>query len=443
VNVDVVRDTAVGVLLRVFEQDAYLAIALDRALRRKPVSQRGRRFLTHLVYGTVRYKLLCDFILERLVHEPLDKLPPAIRAVLRMGVFQALFCKQVTFPSMVHTSVDLARRRGHAGVARLANAVLRRAPRDLSEVPFPDRARDPAAYLSLRYSMPRWLIEEWISEHGEAGTEALCCAFNREAPTTIRVNTLKATPEQLAADLGQAGYAPRKLTPIPEELTLDRGLPPANAKLFSTGCFMIQDPASMLPPHLLEPEPGQRVLDLCAAPGGKTTHIAQLAGDNARVVALDIHPARLGLVRENTDRLGVTCVSPLCGDGTAPPLRPQFDRVLVDAPCSGLGTLRRHPDLKWRADPAVRESLGRLQARLLRSGVEFCKNGGLIVYSVCTTTRRETLAVVRAVLETERVEPEDGPEWLDPWKIDRGRYQTHPAEEELDGFFLTRLRKVS
>lgn len=440
-DVDIVRDTAVGVLLRVFFEGAYLSIALDKALRRADVSERGRRFLTQLVYGTVRYKLLCDHVLAERLHQPLDQLPRPVLVVLRMGVYQSLFLNQVTFPAMVHTSVELARRRGHAGMARVANAVLRRAPKSLDEVVLPPREADLAAHLSVRHSMPDWLVRQWIAEFGEARAEAVCEALNSEAPTTIRVNTLKTDVESLLTAFNEKEPRAAKRTIIPEELTLLAGLPPARSKWFAEGDFLIQDTASMLPAHLLEPKAGERVLDLSAAPGGKSTHLAQLAGDRAVVAAMDIHPGKLGLVRENADRLGIENVLPFCGDGTAPPLRPEFDRVLVDAPCSGLGTLRRHPDLKWRTQPDMPGRLARLQAELLRSAVHLCKNGGLIVYSVCTFTRTETTDVARAVTEAEDVVLEEGPKWLSQWQTSPGQYRILPEKEGLDGFFLIRLRK--
>ncbi len=442
-SVDVVRDTAVNVLVRVLHEGAYLNIAVDKALRRRDLSERGRRFMTQLAYGTVRHKLLCDHVLERLVRDPLDKLPPPILNILRMGVFQTLFCSQVTFPSMVHTSVDLAKYRGHAGLAKLANAVLRRVPQSLDEVSFPHREERLVDYLSVRYSIPRWLVGEWITELGENAAEALCAESNTEATPVIRVNTLKTTAEKLMADLVKQECAVEKRTSVPEELTLTGGMPPARVKLFRDGHFFVQDTASMLPPHLLEPKSGERVLDICAAPGGKTTHIAQLANGEAFVVAADVHAGKLRLVRENAERLGVSVSASVCADGSAPPFAAEFDRVLVDAPCSGLGTLRRHPDLKWRVMPETRASLSQLQRALLRSGVALCKNGGVVVYSVCTISRQETIEVVRDIIETENVAPETGPEWMKTWQKAPGQYQTYPQEGGLDGFFLMRFRKGS
>jgi len=440
--VDAVRDAAVGVLLRVFEDGAFLDAALDKAVRRRKPSERGRRFLTQLVYGTTRHKLLCDHVLSSLVRQPLDDLPGPIRAILRMGVFQSLFCRQVTFPSMVHTSVDLAKRRGHAGTARLVNAVLRRAPQGVDEVDLPP-PEDRARHLSVRFSVPEWLVAEWLASHGHATAESLCEAAASEAPVMLRTNTLKTTPAQLMAALGRTGCVAAQRTPIPEEVTLLSGPYPTRAKLFAQGHCFIQDGASMLPAHLLEPRPGNRVLDLCAAPGGKTTHIAALVQGQAAIVAMDVRPDKLRRVQENAERLGTPGIHLVAADGAQPPARPGFDRVLVDAPCSGLGTLRRHPDLKWRTSPGDRERLTRCQVALLRSAVTLCKNGGVVVYSVCTFTPEETVGVVTTALDGGGVELEDGPEWLNPWKIETGQYRILPQEGGLDGYYLTRLRKVS
>ena len=442
--VDHVRDAAAGVLLRVFEHGAYLNLALDAAIRRKRFSPRGRRFLTQLVYGTARHKLLCDHVLENLVRQPLADLPRPIHTVLRMGVFQGLFCNQVTRPAMVHTSVELAKKRGHAGTARLVNAVLKRTPESLDDVRFPDREGDLDGYLSVRYSVPRWLVKQWVEEHGRETAEGLCVASCEEAPVTVRANTAKTRPDALIEGLAATGCMAEKRTAVPEEVTVVAGEPPARSRLFREGHFLVQDPASMLPPHLLEPQPGELVLDLCAAPGGKTTHIAQLTAGWARVVAVDVHARKLGLVRQSAEQLGVAGIALVCGDGRRPPLAGGFDRALVDAPCTGLGTLRRHPDLKWRIGPEDAARLAEVQRALLRSAIELCKNGAVIVYSVCTFSAAETTAVVRSILEEGRVEfDESAPEWLKQHHIGKGRYRILPHAGGLDGFFLTRLRKVS
>jgi len=443
VPVDIVRDTAIDVLLRVFDRGVFLDVSLNKSIQRKQLSERGRRFLTQLVYGTVRNVRLCDHVLESIVDQPLKKLPLAIHLILRMAVFQSLFCNQVTHPAMVHTSVDLAKKRGHAGLARLTNAVLRRCPKTLEEIRFPDKQNDFHNYLGIRYSVPDWLVARWEREFGTEEAERLCEMSCSQAPVTIRVNTQRTTIEELQEKLRKTGLIVTKGSIVPEELTVAGGLPPARSKFFQEGYFIVQDAASMAPVHLVAPEPGECVLDMCAAPGGKTTHLAQLAADRARIVALDSGIYRVRDVVDNADRLGMTGVRVVVGDGVRPPFAGPFDRVLVDAPCSGLGTLRRHPDLKWRIQEEDIVELAERQLALLRSAIGLCKNGGLIVYSVCTFSSDETTDVLSSVLADGCVQLEDGPEWLKEWKIDRGTYRILPQKEGLDGFFLTRLRKVS
>ncbi len=441
---DPVRDAAVQVLLRVFEQDAYINRAIDRTLRRKKnISRRGTRFMTQLVYGTARHRGLCDFILKSRTHQPLEKLPASILCILRMGVFQALFCNQVTFPAMVHTSVDLAKKHGHAGTARLVNAVLNRAPKTLADVEFPDAESNRVEYLATRYSLPAWLVEKWQEDFGAEAANSICEASDTEAPRTIRVNTTQTTRDGLLATLKKSEVSAVAAANAPEAIHVLDGPLSVSAKAFQNGLYYVQDEASMLAGHLLAPLPGERILDMCSAPGGKATHLAQLTGDKAEIVAMDEHPWKLGLVQENVERLQLERINVLAADAIRPPFATEFDRVLLDAPCSGYGTLRRHPELKWRATPEMAQKMALLQMRLLRSALHLCKNGGLIVYSVCTFTPEETLGIAEGIVSEHDVVCEDGPEWLNQWKIDTGQYRILPMKGQSDGYYLMALRKRS
>jgi 16S rRNA (cytosine967-C5)-methyltransferase len=442
-NIDPVRDRAVELLLRVFHKDAYLSIALDKSLEKHPLSSRGSRFLAQLVYGTTRHRLFCDFVVKKLVDQPLDLLPAPIRVILNMGVYQILFLSTTPLPAVVNTSVDLAQKWGHTGTARLVNAVLRRVPPRMDLVRLPNFERMPEWHLSLKYSIPEWLVRAWFEELGPEKTVEVCRALSEEAPITVRTNTLRLSRDELVDMLQKAESVVRLPEYPPEAILLESGLPPARSKAFRNGEFFVQDVASMLPPHALDVKPGQVILDMCAAPGGKTTHMVQLAGGDVAVIAGDIHANRLRLVDDNAERLGMEeQIIPIALEGEYPPFqRESFDRVLVDAPCSGMGTLRRNPDLKWRMQPEWPADLAETQRDLLRSAIRLCKNGGLIVYSVCTFSRAETDEVVQTILQEGGVVAEDGPDWLAPWRIRQGTYRVLPQEGGWDGFYFTRFRK--
>jgi len=399
--------------------------------------------MTHLVYGTTRYVNLADYILADLLAQPIKKLPFPILLILRMGVYQTLFLDSVTFPSMVHTAVDLAKKKGHAGTARLVNAVLKRVPKTLEEITLPDKNKDMGFYLSIRYSLENWLCSRWVEEYGAKEAEAMCAACNEEAPATIRVNTTITTREDLLAQLQKLGIEAEADALIPDAITLVGSPPPVRNKIFQEGHFYIQDPASMLPPHLLEPEAGETILDMCASPGGKTTHIAQLTGNKAKVVSNDLGDKNYWRTMENIERLQLENIDLTIADGTALPFKGPFDRVLVDAPCTGMGTFRRHPELKYRMGPKGPRRLGKKQLALLRSAIEVCKNGGVIVYSVCTFSAEETEELAEIITGEMPVSLEDGPSWLDAWKINQGQYKIIPGNGPLDGFYLMRLRKQS
>lgn len=441
--VDIAREAALEVLLKVFEKKIHIAEAVDRSLRRKGdrLSSRGRRFMTQLAYGTTRHTLLADHALRPLLHQPFEKLPMPIRLILRMGVFQTLFLDSVTFPAMVHTSVDLAKRHGHAGTARLVNAVLKRVPQEVDAISLPN---DPHERLSIRYSLPLWLVKRWTEEFGPDKTETLCTISNEEAPRTLRANTLLASPDDLAKRLAKSEILTQPVPHLPEALRVLDGPSPTETKAFLEGLFYLQDPASMLPALFLDPQPGERVLDLCAAPGGKATHLAALAGGEARIVAADLEPRRLRRVQENVERLRTPGVSILAADAAHPPfLESQFNAVLLDAPCTGLGTLRRRPDLKWQVRPGDPARLAEQQRTLLRSAIGLCENGGRVVYSVCTFTPEETAGVIDAIKGDGTVVCEDGPERFAAWKKSPGQYLIPPENPEMDGYFIARLRKRS
>ncbi len=443
-KVDPVRDAAIDVLTRVWDRGVHLDVSLDITLRRRgaALSARGRRFLTHLCYQSCRWRRLADYVLSSACEQPLDRLPLAVLIILRMAVTQMYFSETVHRAAAVSTSVDLARKRGHAGLARLVNAVLRRIPDQLEDVPFPDPTSNALEYLRLRWSLPRWLVRLWIGQYGPDTAAALCEQVNRESPLFLRVRPRAAEQDAVIRQLGRHGFQVISCPEYPGFLRVGAAGDLGSLAALRSGAVRVQNPASALPPRLLDPQPGERILDLCAAPGTKTLEICDLCGAPMSIMAADPDAGRLNRLIATLEITGEKRVFPVLADGLRPPFSPgSFDAVLVDAPCSGLGTLRHNPDIRDRLRPEDIDRLAALQRDLLRSAASLCKNGGRVVYSVCTFTPQETRDITAFAVSELRLEPESGPESLEPWKIKTGQYQTSPLDEALDGFYLTRFRK--
>jgi 16S rRNA (cytosine967-C5)-methyltransferase len=380
------RRAAYAVVRRVFEQGAYA----DRALHgeARGLDRRDRAFATALAFGTVQRRATLDHVIERFAR-PVDRLDPAVLAALRLGLFQLLYLDGVGTHAAVGESVELAKGGGNGG-HKLVNAVLRRATREPVELPADE---DPAG-AALRHSYPAWLVELWWETFGAQEARALLRAGNRPAELALRANTLTTDAEALAAALP----VPTRPAPdLPEGLVVEGPFDAHGHELWAAGAYTAQSRASMLVARTLAPEPGERVLDLCAAPGGKTTHLAALMGGSGEIVAVERHPGRARALRATVARMQASSVRVEVGDAAEPEaFGTGFDRVLVDPPCSGLGTLQGHPDLRWRASPEAVASLAAEQARLLAAAAAAVRPGGTVVYSTCTLSPRENEEVVAA-----------------------------------------------
>ncbi|OAT81461.1 16S rRNA (cytosine(967)-C(5))-methyltransferase [Desulfotomaculum copahuensis] len=444
------RELAWQVLLAVEEKNAYVNIALDRALERFHPGRLDRAFATQLVYGVLRSRNTLDWALEHFLRgRTLAGQTPPVRIILRLGAYQLMFMDRVPAPAACNESARLARRHGRPGTAGFVNGVLRSLARGLKEIPFPAWEEDPVAHLTVVHSHPRWLVHRWLAELGPAQTRELCRADNTPAPNTIRVNSLKTSREELAVKLKQAGLTVEYTRYAPEGL-ITGGFPSLHDfPPFEQGLFQAQDEASMLAGRALSPVPGALVLDLAAAPGGKTTHLAQLMGNRGEIVACDLHRHKLKLIADNCRRLGVTCVRTLEAD--ARQLGERFARragyVLLDAPCSGLGVLRRRPDIRWRRTEDEIKTLALLQKEMLAAAARCVKPGGVLVYSTCTISRAENQEQVAAFLAAHPdFAAADLTAWL-PSGLDRqgtfkqGYIQLLPHLHDTDGFFIARLHR--
>jgi len=447
------REAAFAVLLRAEAADAFVSVLLYRTLQRSALSSADRALATAITLGVLRHRERLDYALAPLLSRPLESLPPAIRTVLRMGAFQLLELDRIRAAAVVSESVTLATRHGHAGTARLVNAVLRRLAADGPPAP-PDPGTDPIGHLTVVHSHPRWLIARWIARWGLEEGAALAVANMRPAPSVLRANSLRTTPEGLIAQLHGRGI-PAEAGLVPEAIRV-RGSLTGRLPLYEEGLFAVQDEGSMLVSHAVEPAAGATVIDACAGAGGKTTHLAALMRDAGRLIAADVQPRKLAALAERCTAMGATCVEAHHQD--ARDLGTRFaglaDAVLVDAPCTGLGTVRRRPEIKWRAYRAGEDALARsatLQAAILAGAAGAVRPGGHLIYSVCSLEVEEGPAVVRDFLAAHPMfapapMPDAFPRQLGGHPVegaDAGEAWLLPHRHDVDGFYIARLRRAA
>ena len=439
------RVVAARVLERVEGEGAFADLALDAELTRAAVGPRDAALATELVYGTLRWQRYLDWILGPHSRRPLATLDPRPRMLLRLTAYQLVFLERVPAFAAVDDAVTLARQRANPGVPQFVNAVLRslarRGPRERE----PASPRDPVDALAVRCSFPTWLARRWIERYGPDEATALMRAMNERPPLTVRANTLRTTREALATRLrDEDGLETTPTSHAPEGLIVARGGRPVAWRAFTDGALTIQDEASMLVARLLEPRPDNTVGDVCAAPGTKTTHLAQLMDNRGRVLAFDPQASRLALVAEAAARLGTMIVE--SRGGTAELLAPGFaaacDAVLVDAPCSNLGVLRRNPEVKWRRAPEDIGASAARQSQILAAAATMVKPGGRLVYATCSLEPEENEHVIAAFLAERRDFARDRPADF-PLPLDAdGVLRCLPHRHGTDGFTALRLRRV-
>jgi len=427
------RETAFAALLRV-EDGAYSNVLLPTMLRDSTLDARDRAFATDLVYGTLRQQRALDYLVGLSADRPVEELDPATRVALRLGVYQ--LTRSVPAHAAVGETVAVAPRRARGYV----NAVLRALAGISPQWPWPD-GEDVAA-LAVRLSYPDWIVEELVAQYGLLDARASLEVANEPPPVALRVNTERATVEAVADELRAGGVEVSRGTLVDGAL-LARGIgDPARLPAVAEGRATPQDEASQAVVGILDPQPGETVVDAAAAPGGKATAIAERVGEHGRVVACDLHPGRIRLVASARDRLGLGRVLPVVADGRSLPLRRACaDRALVDAPCSGLGVLRRRAELRWRIRQDDLPRLVELQRDLLRGAAEAVRPGGVVVYSVCTLTGDETTGV-DASAERELPQLVADPPPGAPWRP-RGRGAVLlPHDSGSDGMYVLRLRRT-
>lgn len=451
------RALALRVLERVAEAGAYADLALRAELARSALAPRERALATELTYGTLRWRGRLDFLLARVLDRPLAALEPRVRELLRLGAYQLVSCDRIPDAVAVSETVRLAHAAGLGRAAGLANAALRRLARERAELASPTLADDPLGHLVHGLSVPAWVAERWLAADGPAEAAALAAALNQPAPRTVRANRLRTGRDALLAELRARFPDAVPCRFAPDGVRLGGPGDPVRDPAFVEGRMTVQDEASQLVVELLDPRPGECILDACAAPGAKATAIAERVSPGGRVVAVDRHERRLALVARDAARLGLAeLVTTVCADATrALPEAPQpggYARVLVDAPCSGLGAWRRNPDARWRLAPDAPARLAAVQLAILRAATLRLAPGGTLVYSTCTLAPEENEAVIDALLADKRLVETLGlrraphtvlPASLaEPTLLDAaGALRTLPHRHDADGFFAVRLER--
>lgn len=411
------RETALLILCKTEYEGAYPNLELKKMPR--DMDRRDKALVTSLVYGVISKKLTLDYVIKSLSRIKLKKLSKYIHQILRLGIYQIMFMDKIPDGAAVNESVKLAKRYGHAASAGYVNGILRAVARGGIEYP-----KDGIQRLSVMYSFPEWLCERWTEEFGFDFAEELMKALDGEPRLTLRPNWLKTTPEELARLLSEKGTEAEVCGNAVVCGSLDVG----GDELYKRGMYTVQDRAAMAAVETLAPEPGDNVIDMCAAPGGKTTYMAELMKNTGTITAFDIHEHKIRLIEENAKRLGISIIKARAADALVNDraLSETADKILCDVPCSGLGILRRKPDIKWNRSPD--DSFREVQLGILSNAAGYLKPGGQLVYSTCTVERSENEEITDAFLE-------------------RGGFKKlyektfYPHIDGTDGFYICKLEK--
>lgn len=441
------RETALKILYRINEERAYSNIAFDKELALASMTDRRDVALTtELVNGTIKNMLYLDLILSQLSKQRLSKLSPWVRNILRMSLYQIIFLDKIPESAAVNEGVNLTKKYSNPGSVKFVNAILRNYIRQRDTLSLPSREDDPIEYLSIIYSFPKWLVEHYVGQYGFEDTEKMLEFFNQPPQLWIRVNTNLISLEEATAFFLENKIEAQESRFIPEAFLQKSGLPLTKTEEYQKGFFSYQDETSMFAVDILGVQPGQKVADLCSAPGGKSLFMAQRMQDKGEILALELHQHRLKLLEEASRRQGNTIIKAQEGDAReiSKEYDGYFDAVLLDVPCSGLGVVGKRPDLKYQASPDKFTEITQLQKELLEAGARILKEGGSLLYSTCTLNELENRHIINNFLEENKnFERLPLPEKYKEFADQDGNLQTLPFRDHKSGFFISKLRKRS
>lgn len=440
-----VREVGLDTLLQIEKHQSYSNLLLNEMIHKHRLNPKDVGLLTEIVYGTIQRKLTLDYFLRPFLKNP-NKIDTWVLVLLRLSLYQILYLDRIPTRAVIHEAVEIAKKRGHRGISGMVNGVLRSIQRE--GVPSIKEIIDPLERLSIEMSFPSWLIKKWVDQYGVDDTRKMCESSLLPPPISARVNRKKTTIENVISLLNEENVTATKGNLSLDAIIVSKGNI-AKTKVFKEGLVTIQDESSMLVARALDIKNGEMVLDSCAAPGGKTTHIAELLEDNGKVVSVDLHPHKVKLIDEQVQRLQLTNVETIVHDSRR--LHEQFeretfDRILVDAPCSGFGVIRRKPDIKYSKKAEDVRGLATIQLNILNSVSSLLKKGGKLVYSTCTIDQEENGEIVKQFLKQnpqfmlDDTLKDDIPEQLKSY-VKNGQVQILPHYFGTDGFYIARFRK--
>ena len=436
------RGTAVKILNRVERTDSYLDKLLDAELKSKEIADIDKSLLAEIVHGVMRWQGRLDWILNGFTHGNFSKSEVNVRNSLRVALYQILFLTHVPQYAAVNEAVEFIKRIRGEKFAGFVNAVLRNIIRTLDGIHYPNPDEDLVQYIAVYYSHPVWMVRRWLPRFGREELEKFLIANNEIPGLTLRINKLKITPSEFLSLLEKNSVSFIGSTFIDYFIKVKSISGISQMNIFQSGYFSIQDESAALPVLLLNPQPGDRVIDMCAAPGGKTTFIAEIMQNQGEIIAIDKYESKLNLIKISCERLGINNVQLFVGDSSISEM-PVADKILVDAPCSGLGTLRKKPDIKWKREQEDILKLAKQQSALLENAAKLLKPGGVLVYSTCTTEPEENSLLIKSFLQKHpEFSIDDASKFVNKAVVSaEGMIETFPHKHHIDGSFACRLIK--
>lgn len=437
------RKVAVDVITQVFSNKAYSNIVLGKELNRQNLSDVDKGLVTEIVYGTIKYRYTIDKIIQSFTGKNFNKLDKFVLNVLRISIYQIKYLDKIPHFAAVNEAVNLTKKNVSIGASKLVNGVLRNYLRNLNKN---YASENPIDKLCFEYSFPKWLVEHFIKQYGKKSAENILCGLNERPAITVRVNELKGDYESVYSKMEQDGYDICEGYVAPEAIRIVNGRNIENNSLFNEGYVTVQDESAMLVAPSMDIEDNLKILDLCSAPGGKTTHISEIMNNTGEVLAFDIHENKLSLIQDNANRLSIKNIKCKTLDATKydKDLNKYADRVLIDVPCSGLGIIRKKPEIKYTKNIKDLKAIVQIQREIMNNAAKYVKKDGVILYSTCTLNKDENEKNIKWFIENHpnfKLEPLFYGNAENIVYGENGEVTILP-NKYMDGFFIAKIRRI-